>query len=89
MARIKEVEVSIGMSVEVKGVWVKPVVGLKIEMDVDDSEPSTRAAVMERAFEVAEIELDKEINRLELGGERDKAKEDRSDRRGPKDINPE
>lgn len=79
MARIKEIEVSIGMTIEVKGVWIKPVVGIKLDLNEDDSKPGNRADIFERAFEIAESELDKEIDRLDLGEHRDKIKENRAE----------
>jgi hypothetical protein len=68
MAKVKEVHVNIGMSIDVKGVWVKVGCGSVITVD-EDTNAEDRQAFFEQAFEEAEEAVNKELKRLEVGGE--------------------
>lgn len=63
MAKVDSISVSVGMSYEKDGVWIKPYVSLKVNL----SEGDTVEAVTKRAFEVVEEEISKELDRLETG----------------------
>ena len=64
-SKIKEVTVSVGMSIDKKGVWIKAGTSIKIEVsDGDGADSEARSALFERAFEIASVEIDKELTRL-------------------------
>jgi hypothetical protein len=64
MARMKEIEVGIGLSVEVNGAWYRPNCTVKIEMDETDT-PAKREAIFKRAWETVTEQIDKTISQIE------------------------
>ncbi len=64
MAKIREITVSLGMSIDKGGVWVKPGISLKLELDESEGNPENRKQIVARAFEIADEDLDAELNRL-------------------------
>lgn len=68
MAKLREITVSLGISIDKKGVWVKPALTLKLELDESESDPKNRKELVKRAFEIASEDLNDEIGRL-LGPE--------------------
>lgn len=63
MARVDSISVSVGMSYEKNGVWIKPYVSLKVNLVEGDNIET----VTKRAFDVVEEEISKELDRLEAG----------------------
>jgi|LFRM01.1.fsa_nt_gb hypothetical protein len=64
MALLKEITVSLGMSIDKNGLWVKPGMSLKVELSEQDQDPANRRAVVQRVFEILEEDLNEEIGRL-------------------------
>ncbi len=75
MSRIREIQVSLGMSIDQKGLWTKPGITLTIALADEDSKEENRKEIVRRAFEVVEEELDRELDRLGVAIE-DEAKKD-------------
>lgn len=64
MALLKEITVSLGMSIDKNGLWVKPGMSLRVELSEQDQDPANRRAVVQRVFEILEEDLNEEIGRL-------------------------
>jgi hypothetical protein len=64
MAKIKELNIYLGMSIDKNGLWLKPGIGMRIELDDRDADPSRREEVIERGFELVQDALDKELDNL-------------------------
>jgi hypothetical protein len=63
MSRIKEIEVSIGITVENKGVYYKPNARVVFEVDVDDTEEA-QSRLWKKAWEVATHQVGEQIKSL-------------------------
>lgn len=66
MAKLKDITVNIGLSIDMKGTWVKAGTGVRIELDEEDS--ANASLIFERAFELASSELDEQLKRLDVKG---------------------
>lgn len=64
MAVLKEVNMSLGISIDKNGLWVKPNLGLRVELDGEDAKPENRKTVIKRCFDILEEDLNEEIDRL-------------------------
>lgn len=60
MAKLKEITVSCGLSLERNGVWVKPNAGVTIEIDELDT-PEKRKRVWDNAWSLVTDEVNKQI----------------------------
>lgn len=63
---VRELTVSVGMSIDKNGVWVKA--GTSLTVSVSEEDNKDLSGVFERAYEVAGDELNKELNRLGIEG---------------------
>ncbi len=65
MPKVKELTVSVGMSVDNNGVWVKSSASINLEVqDVDFTNEKEKRSVMDRAYELAEEAVDNEMEKL-------------------------
>ncbi len=64
MAKITKIEVQLGISIDKDGVWIKPSLGLSLDLDNQDSDPGNRSEIIEKAFRIVGDELNKELGRL-------------------------
>ena len=64
-ARVAQVEVELGMSVQNKsGIWCKPTVRMNIMID-GGTDPKQREAIVKQAFEEVCNNIEKEISEME------------------------
>lgn len=63
MAKLKEVEVSLGVSLDVKGVWYKPNARLVIELDERDT-VEKRKAIWGQAWETVADEIERQLKEI-------------------------
>lgn len=63
MAKLKEIEVSLGITLENKGVYYKPNAKVVIEVDLEDI-GSKREAVWKQAWEMVEDQVSKQIESI-------------------------
>ena len=64
-ARVAQVEVELGMSVQNKsGIWCKPTVRMNIMID-GDTDPKQREAIVKQAFEEVCNNIEKVISEME------------------------
>lgn len=63
MAKLKEIEVGLGISLEDRGAWYKPHCVVKLDMDVTDT-PAKRAEIFKRAWEIVTEQVEKQINEI-------------------------
>lgn len=63
MARLKEIEVSIGITLESKGVYYKPNARAVIEIDKEDSKEN-REAVWKQAWKMVEEQVSDQLENI-------------------------
>ena len=61
MAKMKEIKVALGISVEIGGTWYRPNAEVTIELDEADS-PDKRKQIWNKAWEVVTEQVEKQIN---------------------------
>ena len=65
MARLLEVKVGLGVTMEREGKWYKPDISFKIAIEGEEqTNEELRKPVLERAFELAENAIGEELERL-------------------------
>jgi hypothetical protein len=64
MPKIRELNISLGLSIDRKGLWVKPALGMRIELEGKDQDPEMREVVIKRGFEMVQEALEKELERI-------------------------
>ena len=63
MAKLKEIEVSLGITVEQKGVYYKPNARAVIELDTTDT-PENRKKIWVQAWDMVEEQVSKQLENL-------------------------
>lgn len=63
MARLKEIEVSLGLTLEQKGVYYKPNARIVLEIDLEDS-GAKRDKVWEQAWKMVEEQVTKQLENI-------------------------
>lgn len=63
MAKLKEIEVSLGITVEQKGVYYKPNARAVIELDTTDT-PENRKKIWIQAWDMVEEQVSKQLENL-------------------------
>lgn len=63
MAKLKEITVEMGVTIENKGVYYKPVAGIKLELDHEDT-PDNRARIWAKAWEMVSEQVAKQIENI-------------------------
>lgn len=66
MAKLKEIAVSLGLSIEINGAWFRPNCEIKIELDETDT-PDKRDAVFRKAWDTVSEQINKTITEIENG----------------------
>ncbi|MGL5460739.1 MAG: hypothetical protein ACRDBY_14075 [Cetobacterium sp.] len=63
MAKLKELEVSLGISLEVNKVWYRPTASIKLEMDETDT-VEKRKLIWKSAWQTVSTEVERQIIEL-------------------------
>ena len=67
MAKMKEIEVSLGITIEVNGTYIKPNAKIVIELDENDTTAEKRKAIWDAAWKQVDSQVVAKVNEFKEG----------------------